>query len=334
MTSCIDSIHKINLDHAQSNAEFLPYLFSDINCQGVRYPPEKSFPLWDQEIERSFLNLNNIGSIFIPHHTELQLFSKDDSMLTIHGPVLISNTNGYIKFWHMPDDQLDCVSTFSSCGNKVNWSFIKNQDGSSNPQSNQFSIDRILFHRTNTWHDVLHDLAVIRQQLKINHASKSYTYEHDFDDFIENVCPDKRYGCNCHDHYLELKNKHGDVSQLYVNLLNSKCDHQKEYVHSSINVGKGTKEECMSMFRFQIENKTFDFKDKNGFDVINCAGHTFENTNDNQSKLVKKGTSDISLSLLICILVLTLLISLFYIYLLKKSNSFNKHLKIHNNNKT
>lgn len=234
----------------------------------------------------------------------------------------------------MPDDQLDCHSQFKSCGNKVTWHFVTKQDGTPNTQSNIFSISRIRFHRTSTWHDVLHNLAIKNvelarkgeQKLKIRHNQTELEYVPNFDDFFNDICPDNRYNCNCHNHYLELKSKHGVSSSMYVNVLDSKCDHQNEYVHSSINIGKGTVEECMSMFRYQIQNDTFEYKDEGGPHSIKCAGEIFTNVNRNQSKLLKKGTHDIQVStfLYVILVIFFSIIFLTIVFLLLKNRKKNR----------
>ncbi len=342
--SCNSIINDLHLRHVDENNEFLIYLFSEVDCQGTMYPDIDGFPMWDQNIE-SLENLDKIGSFFIPHHVELQLHAKDNSYVSIHGPTIIRDTSAFLKHWHMPDEQ-PCVEGFDQCGKIVDWNLKKISDSVDNPNATDSSIARLRIHRNMSWDKFLHDVAsspiVDSNKIKISHGGDTIEYDHNFDNHFHSICNDTgttdNYNCDCYSHLNELVSAHGSntTQQMYINLLESSCDHINHYVPSGVKIAKGTPKECLHMFHTQIKNGTFATIDQGGDEIVKCGDNFFNNVNETSSRNSERESTKESNNLIFIwsmiifsILLFTFMVIEYYRYL-KFNNRIGTKIKTFN----
>ncbi len=263
MDSCLQLLRPLLQNLAQENKQFPCLLFEKSGCQGAMYPPVNGFNAWNQYLKQSDVGFSTIGSMYIPPHAVLQLWSTDGSgYYELHGQQVVIDTPSSLTFWRNWDDT-PCLS--GQCGKKIDW---------------QFSGIQRLFIKTNSWQDYLYTLGSHKKTLQIGGTPLSFN----MDQFFTDLCARDtlgQYACQCHNAWQEIITQHAaSAAHSYVNLLPNGCDPATHYVPSQANVAIGTDRECLEMIQAQIAAGTFPTLSNGGTATYICNNQMYVNTFD------------------------------------------------------
>jgi hypothetical protein len=224
--------------------EFPIILYQDVNYTGTQ---ELIFDL-NNKITRM-----DIKSLYIPGHVKLILYSHNDKKCNIYGPVSIPNLHALMLFW---DD-----------GTRVEFS--------DDPFDSQIS--HILPKRIMSWEMYLHNLLSKHRELTVNDTQIKF----DKDGFFQQICANGSIGykCDCFNSYLELSSQHPNM-ELYIDLLNPKCQPTQQYTHSKSLIASNVKnreELCVSMFNNMITHETLKPWESGGPEYFICDSKYYNN---------------------------------------------------------
>jgi hypothetical protein len=244
MATCQDVLDPILTENAAINAQFPAFFFSGTNCQGLRYPAEGSFNLWNQDLSPSTIGFSQINSIFVPPQIILELWSPgNNGYVSFPGPQVIPVTSAQLVLWSHWDGSPCDSSSELYCNKKIDWTV-----GS--------GIARIRFTIQVPWTTLLHNMASNKQVLQWNGT----TYPTDNDTLFNELCrdPENRYSCHCQWAYEEILASHSAAANSsYVNLLQNGCNPNTQYVPTNALVASGTVAECQTMIQAQLKTGTF-----------------------------------------------------------------------------
>jgi hypothetical protein len=224
--------------------EFPIIMYQNTNYIGT---PELIFDL-DNKITQ-----NDVKSLYVPGHLRLDIFSNDGKKTCIYGPVSIPNLAALMLFW---DD-----------GSRVAFS-----DDLFDSQ-----ISHIIPKRITNWNLYLHNLLSKQRDLMVNQE----TIKFDKDAFFQQICANGSIGykCDCFNSYLELSSQHPNM-ELYIDLLNPKCQPSHQYTHSKSLIASNAKnreELCVSMFNKMITHETLKPWESGGPEYFICDSKYYNN---------------------------------------------------------
>lgn len=290
MQQCLEYLDPILQDYAPDNAQFPLYMFSDFNCQGVRYPPEGEFNLWYQylgeprtvstpqgdvqvvQVTPATLGMTEIKSVYVPPQSVLEMWApNDEGYFSVVGPQIITDTQAYLSAWRNFDDSPCGSDELAYCGNRVNWSV-----GDGQP------IYRMRITSAVPWTNLLARLASDQQPLALN--GKAYPVDNDA--LYADICPGngEDFNCECQNAYDEILLNHpGAANQTYVNVLPNGCDPTTQFAPSQALVGTGTSYECQNQINAQLQSGTFPTLSQGGPQQYVCAGLIYLNAYDDGS---------------------------------------------------
>lgn len=265
MSNCSEVVNAILQELSPINAQFPLLMFSDVNCQGKRYPPEGEFNLWEQYLPLDSLGFEEIKSIYVPPQALFELWAEGgDGYYSMTGPQMVSNLSAMVAAWRNWDDS-PCVAGTVNCGNRVVWKMYD-------------PIQRMRIHRPVSWNQVLATMAANRQQLRMG----TTTYDFDYDTLFQDViCLPGQVDpqCNCHRAWQEILTNHaGAAEQSFVNILQNGCNAQTQYVPSGARVGDNTPSECQQQINAQLKTGTFPTLNQGGPSIYICAGTYYLNS--------------------------------------------------------
>jgi hypothetical protein len=218
------------------------------------------------ELENTIID-NDIKSLYVPGHLRLALYSNNGNKCNINGPASISNLHALMLFW---DD-----------GTRVQIS----------------QIAHIVPKRTLSWNLYLHNILSKKQNLTVNEKIINF----DFDAFFSEICSSSlasQYKCDCFNSYLEFSSLHSNTN-VYIDLLNPKCQPTKQYTHSQSLVATDVKNReilCVSMLNSMITHKTLKPWEHGGPEYFICDSKYYSNMliedktkrfDDEQDKLIE-----------------------------------------------
>jgi hypothetical protein len=224
--------------------EFPLILYKNTNYIGT---PELIFDLENK------MTQNDVKSLYVPGHLRLDIFSNNGKKTCIYGPVSIPNLHALMLFW---DD-----------GTRAEFS-----DDLSNSQ-----VSHIVPKRIMSWEMYLHNLLSKQRDLIVNEK----IIEIDKDTFFQQICTNgsTQYKCDCFNSYLELSSKHPNMD-LYIDLLNPKCQPTQQYIHSKSLIASNAKNRehlCVSMFNQMITQKTLKPWEFGGPEYFICDSKYYNN---------------------------------------------------------
>ncbi len=208
---------------------------------------------------------NDIKSLYIPPHLKLDLYSHHGNKCTIYG-ASIPNLQALMLFW---DD-----------GTRLDFS----------------QVSYIIPKQTSSWKLYLHNLLSKKQNLLVNDKIIQF----DKDEFFSNICTTSphQYKCDCFNTFVDLSLKHPNMD-LFIDLLNPKCQPRLHYTHSKSLIASNTKNReqlCISMFNNMIHNNTLKPWELGGPEYFSCDSHYYTNVlipdktkrfDDEQDKLIE-----------------------------------------------
>jgi len=276
---CDNIVHQLMSSHVPSGYEPTFLVWSQPHCKGVMYPPRVTedeqefgpfshFGLSDQELDAEDLQMDQIGSVFIPPHQSLKIWSGDHSgYFEIAGPNVVTSTESLLlQHWH------GNVTGEPQPGRKIDWTF------GSGPNQ----IHGITFHRYSHWHNHLGKYAPQKQAMRVGRLR----YATDWNQVHDEWCQDKHanpalsHKCDCVHAFWELEEEHGEdmAREIPLNLLKPNCDPTHHHVPKGAKVGRGTLTECMTALRKTIHAGTHKFLDGDGPELWRCGEHVIHNT--------------------------------------------------------
>lgn len=344
---CEEFFRRVVWKETNEGYEPLPYIFESPNCNSNngQYPVNNSFPLYDQRLDPSVLNIDKIGSLVLPHHVTLKLYTENEGLHEIHGPIIIDDMSLYNGGWdHRMGhdchifDELGTNILHNDCGSKINFSLVDATD--------QFSfkkeIDEIGFFRDKSWDKMKHDhMHYGKHELTFyNHSLHTYSHKFDPDELYRKHCESVLYDnhtdfdCGCYEAYQELVNKYNynTASTLHINNIDGRCDPDK-YMPSYMRKGKYSSEECLKGVEHLVNSGLHDFRndDTVQHSTYSCGHHVFDNVSQEEyeSYEVKK----INWVFVVCYYIISIFVFLtmieffeYYVYSLKKHKFLVKKL--------
>jgi len=287
MSTCKEVVNAILEELAPVNAQFPLLMFSETNCQGVRYPPEGDFNLWGQylgvpvtttvagkpvttvEVRPETLGMSQIKSIYVPPQSVLELWATGgDGYYSLTGQQLIQDLDAMLAAWRNWDDS-PCITGTVNCGNRVVWKV-----GEGEP------IERMRIHNPVPWTAVLANLAANKQTVQLHGT----TYAINNDTLYQDICVEGQdsFACECHNAWQELLAVHSAAAtQSFVNILQNGCNPLTQFVPSGAPVGDVTTTECQQQINAQLVTGTFPTLSVGGPQLYICAGQTYINAFEN-----------------------------------------------------
>jgi cbb3-type cytochrome oxidase subunit 3 len=237
---------------AREGNEFPALFFERSHCQGSRVTP---------------LDLNRIGSMYVPPHASVVLTSTEGSHANFPGPSVVVSTDAYFTLWGNADGSA-CAENHPHCGRKISF------DGGLETQLKNISVRN---HKP--WDLYVHDVA--------SSTGGSLKYKHhnltmNTDAFFNRVCASSSasvYNCQCVDGYNKMILEHPELSSemSYVNNLEDSCDPVKHYYPSGAKIGTFSEEECVKMLFNMVSSGSVLPKDRGGPEHFRCGNRSFEN---------------------------------------------------------
>lgn len=274
--ACLDVVLPLVRAYRSEDALAEPsfYFWSEPTCQGAQYPADTEFPVWDQYLPLAELPMNQVQSLYVPHHAALEAYSENDGYFTVEGPAVVPLTRAHLKFWHHADDS-DCAEADTECGTPVVWSWSHHAEAR--------NIHRLRVVRRVPWTQELHDRAV--HGIPLTLGSRTLLSETDYDNLFQRLCGDEasetvasRFRCHCHWAHEELKRQVPDeMEHAFVDASHTTCNPNQHFVPSTAKVSRGTRQECLRLFRAKMRSRAFLALDEGGPSHVVCNGITFEN---------------------------------------------------------
>lgn len=250
---------------AESNARFPAFLFNDRHCEGT--PADATLvEIYEQKWSGLELGLVTIGSLYLPPHLELQLFSNEGHTFSLLGPTTIQRTSALLSRWVDPLDPTQIET------DRVSWRF----------GSKPHDIASIMLHVVVPWDTLIQRMAATKQ----NFAATPLNYEAYFKDYCSQNPSASQ--CNCVNVYQTVLNKYSPIQQhMYLNLLPGGCDPQTMYVPPAATIGQGTDAECLDMIRAQLKQGLLPSAAQGGPATIECNHQSYPNV-DQESSAVQQ----------------------------------------------
>lgn len=265
---CDEAVFRLQKERSDAFGEFMPQLWSGLGCTGRVYPAEGEFPAMDQDLTMAELGLDTMGSIHVPPHVVMDLWSKELAKVSLVGPVTIPAIRHELIRWKMADG-----TTLPDSHPRYGKPF-------------QFEdVVRFRFRRLSTWKQFRFGLA--RRGTKEIPVVAGRSLPVHGDQAAALVCGEtpSHEGCGCHNAFERLKLAKPDLAgQLMLNLEDASCDPALHYVPTRAKTGPATAENCTTNMRLNMEGEAFAYKDDPlaSTEVV-CGERSYANTFSNGS---------------------------------------------------
>lgn len=294
--SCSQVLVPLLKEAADLNARFPSFLFHQPHCAGTR-ADTTLLEIYEQKWSGSELGLDELGSLYLPPHLELQLTSNEGHTFSLLGPTTIQRTSALLSRWVDPQDPSKLET------DRVSWRF----------GSKPHDIATILLHVVVPWDTLVQRMAATKQ----NFTSTPLNYPAYFQDFCAQNPSAAQ--CNCVQVYQTVLDKYASIQQhMYLNLLPGGCDPQTMYVPPKATIGQGTDAECLDMIRAQLNHNLLTSAAEGGPATIECNHQSYPNvtvTPTDSQRVQPASLTDPTLALLVTLaLVGSLLVLLFWFW--------------------